>query len=349
MSEVLEHLEDIDRMSLRRAVEATRDAQLCLNELTHAGFFNKVGTSQAGESGTRSATFTQADDESLEDEWRNAYENRKTVWKLEASQSESDCVVNTTSITNAADIERMAVDIPLVNNLFVDASVGTGDVVDNVGQTWTLNHEQWCAFEIIARHTLQDRPDQLFMYLGGAGGMGKSRVVNALCDLFAVQKKECRFRLAAFTGVATRNIGGATLHALLQLNDTGCNRSAKTLRDLAAMWEGVEYLFIDEVSILGCEMLHNVSQALTQAKGNTKPFGGVNVILAGDFAQLPPIGDAQLYKEIVTTSLVAAATNRAQGKTLGKLLWLSFETVIILEETMQQMGVENKQFVELLH
>ena len=134
MSEVLEHLEDIDCMSSRRAVEATREAQLCLNELTHTGFFNKVGTSQAGESGTRSATFAQADDESLEDEWRNAYENRKTAWKLEASQSKLDCVVNTTSITNAADIERMAVDIPLVNNLFVDASVGTGDVVDNVGQ-----------------------------------------------------------------------------------------------------------------------------------------------------------------------------------------------------------------------
>ena len=73
------------------------------------------------------------------------------------------------------------------------------------------------------------------------------------------------------------------------------------------------------------------------------------MILAGDFAQLPPIGDTRLYKDADTTCLGASATNRGQGKILGRLLWLSIKTVAILHETMRQTGSKNKVFVDLLH
>ncbi|KAJ7207624.1 hypothetical protein GGX14DRAFT_307548, partial [Mycena pura] len=45
---------------------------------------------------------------------------------------------------------------------------------------WTLNKEQAHAFRIIARHSLEDRPEQLRMLLSGPGGTGKSQVINAL-------------------------------------------------------------------------------------------------------------------------------------------------------------------------
>ena len=186
------------------------------------------------------------------------------------------------------------------------------------------------------------------MYLGGPGGTDKSRVVNALRSFFDLRKQARCFRLAAYTGVAARNIGGATLHSLLQMNQSDGKLSQKTKGELAAMWEGVDYLFVDEVSMLGCEMLHNVSRVLTDAKGVTSAFGGLNVILASDFAQLPPIGDTKLYKDINISSLSAAATNCAQKKVLGRLLWLSFETVVILHETMRQSGEDNVKFVNLL-
>lgn len=53
------------------------------------------------------------------------------------------------------------------------------------------------------------------------------------------------------------------------------------------MWVGVDYLFIDEVSMIGCGLLTNMSEVLTHTKGRNEPFGGVNMIFAGDFAQLP--------------------------------------------------------------
>lgn len=100
---------------------------------------------------------------------------------------------------------------------------------------WSLNREQKRAFDIVAKHTLADRSAQLLMYLGGPGGTGKSRVVSALKHFFGLRDQVRRFLLAAYTGVAARNIGGATLHALLQLNEGGQRYSVKRKRDLEAM------------------------------------------------------------------------------------------------------------------
>ncbi|KAJ7079217.1 hypothetical protein C8R43DRAFT_863756, partial [Mycena crocata] len=78
-----------------------------------------------------------------------------------------------------------------------------------------LNAEQARAFSIVAAQ--KDKKDQkpLRMYLGGPGGTGKSRVINALQDYFTSHGASRRFRLASYTGVAARNISGMTLHAAL--------------------------------------------------------------------------------------------------------------------------------------
>lgn len=351
MSEVLDHLEDIDRMSSRRREEACVEADECLNELTKAGFFDTAEGAASTYDRIQPEPTTEHDD-TLEDEWRDTYDKRKAAWKLETKQCEEDAPASMTMMNQITDMEIDGEEQPLINDAMVDedgpVESDNESMIKQTAEKWTLNREQKRAFEIVARHTAMEKPEQLLMYLGGPGGTGKSRVVNALRDFFESRGETRRFRLAAYTGVAARNIGGATLHALLQMNESGRSVSAKTKRDLSAMWDGVDYLLVDELSMIGCEMLHNISRALTEAKGVTKAFGGINMILAGDFAQLPPIGDTRLYKDLNTNSLTAASTNRAQGKILGRLLWLSFETVIILHETMRQSGSENAVFVDLL-
>ena len=354
MTEVLEHLEEIDHMSSRKNDEVGHETQECLDALMEAGFFvgSNHGVTTVG--GTVGPELMQESDGVLEEEWKDAYERRKAVWKLKASEVEvPDEAFPTTGINQIAEDGPVTDAHVMVNDLDMleDASGVCEDgglVMGNVAGAWTLNIEQRRAFKIVAEHTLREKPEQLLMYLGGPGGTGKSRVINALRDFFDSRNKARRFRLAAYTGVVARNIGGATLHALLQMNESGRDMSAKAKKDLTAMWDGVDYLLIDEVSMIGCEMLQKVSRALTEAKGNTTAFGGVNMIFGGDFAQLPPIGDTRLYKDMNTASVVAAATNRAQGKTLGRLLWLSVETVVMLHETMRQSGDANARFVELL-
>ena len=90
---------------------------------------------------------------------------------------------------------------------------------------------------------MTDKLEQLLMFLGGPGGTGKSRVVNALRGFFTSRKESRRSTHAAYTRVAARNIGGATLNALLQLSESGRSLSTRTERDVAAMGEGVDYLF----------------------------------------------------------------------------------------------------------
>ena len=97
-----------------------------------------------------------------------------------------------------------------------------------------------------------EKPEALRVYLGGPRGTGKSRVISALKEFFDQRNQSRRFRLSSYTGVAAKNIAGMTLHATLSLNQrTVSGMKGKTRRDLVAMWEGVDYLFIDEVSTIG--------------------------------------------------------------------------------------------------
>lgn len=111
------------------------------------------------------------------------------------------------------------------------------------------------------------------------------------------------------------------------------------------MWQGVDYLFVDEVSMLGCRFMLKISRALSKAKQNDLPFGGINVIFAGDFAQLGPVRDPRLFS-FVDTSRVGTVSG--QEAVFGKLLWFAVTTVVILTVVMRQGGDANSLFVGLL-
>ncbi|KAJ3722191.1 hypothetical protein C8R42DRAFT_535320, partial [Lentinula raphanica] len=97
--------------------------------------------------------------------------------------------------------------------------------------------------------------------------------------------------------------------------------------------------------MIGCAFLYRISQALSQAKENSEPFGGINVIFAGDFAQLSPVGDSSLCAQVKTHRV---STTAGQNIVFGKLLWLSVQTVILLSEIKRQEGPQNTRFVNLL-
>ena len=109
------------------------------------------------------------------------------------------------------------------------------------------------------------------------------------------------------------------------------------------MWERVDYLFIDEVSMISCKFLCRISEALTIAKCNMTTFGGINVIFAGDFMQLPPIRETHH----INTQYQQAMSHHQQT-VFGKLLWLTVDTMIMLHCVERQAGPENKEFLDLL-
>ncbi|KAJ7730751.1 hypothetical protein B0H16DRAFT_1229855, partial [Mycena metata] len=100
--------------------------------------------------------------------------------------------------------------------------------------------------------------------------------------------------------------------------------------------------------MVGCSFLYDISHALSIAKGNDLAFGGINIVLAGDFAQLPPVGQKRLYAHLDQSDIAKAGTKKGQKMVFGKLLWLSVTSVIFLSEIMRQSGPENQPFVDLL-
>ncbi|KAI9059614.1 hypothetical protein FKP32DRAFT_1579504, partial [Trametes sanguinea] len=94
------------------------------------------------------------------------------------------------------------------------------DINEHIAR-WTLNHEQARAFRIIAEHANRDRSDPLRLYIGGFGGTGKSRIIQALTAYFEARNEGRRLRLASYTGIAARNVAGVTLHAALALDQRG--------------------------------------------------------------------------------------------------------------------------------
>lgn len=126
------------------------------------------------------------------------------------------------------------------------------------------------------------------LFITGPGGVGKSVVINEL---------KARMRgsavLLAPTGIAALNIGGATLHRTFGLPFSIASEEDWSpfgqCTDLFSD-DVVETIIIDEVSMVRADQFIAIDQKLRRVKGFPNlPFGGLQVILVGDFFQLPPV------------------------------------------------------------
>ncbi|KAJ8502956.1 hypothetical protein ONZ45_g11279 [Pleurotus djamor] len=289
----------------------------------------------------------------VESRWKKGYKdlaNPSTVVPATNVQPASDFQASIARVQNSTLLPNDSATIVEGSRNFPT----TGEeMISAVEQEYTLNKEQRRAFRIVTNHSLQPDSSQLKMYLMGFGGTGKSRVIHALTEFFDRRGQSHRFTIGAFTGVAAMHIGGGTLHSMLNLKtearkDGGKDKhAAKSLRKLMAKWEEIEYLLIDEVSMVGCGLLHDISEALMIAKGSQAAFGGINIIFCGDFAQLPPVKQLALFTQFDSKRCASMKANDAL--LLGRNLWLQVDCVVELTEVMRQAGAENAYFISLLN
>lgn len=139
------------------------------------------------------------------------------------------------------------------------------------------------------------RGGSLRMFLDGAGGSGKSRVVSELMKY--ARQYTSRLNLTfdmrtivvtALSGVAATSIGGETLHSAAGLNST------RRKEDLT--WANVRLLIIDEVSFMNTTELENLDDKLRDlTRKSNAIYGGLHVLFCGDFRQLEPCTGQPLY------------------------------------------------------
>ena len=131
------------------------------------------------------------------------------------------------------------------------------------------------------------------VFLTGSAGAGKTYTLNQYINYLKVRKVPVA--ITASTGIAATHMNGMTIHtwAGIGIKDTLSDDDLKRMKErkyLKEHLENAQVLIIDEISMLHAKQLNLVNQVLKYFKESDEAFGGIQVIAAGDFFQLPPVG-----------------------------------------------------------
>ncbi|WP_286796069.1 AAA family ATPase [Psychrobacter sp. UBA6291] len=132
------------------------------------------------------------------------------------------------------------------------------------------------------------------VFLTGSAGSGKTYTLNQYIDY--LRARRVPVAVTASTGIAATHMNGTTIHSWsgIGIKDELSDRDLANLsrkQFLADRLKDTAVLIIDEISMLHAKQLNLVSQVLKYVRKNDKAFGGIQVVVAGDFFQLPPIGN----------------------------------------------------------
>ena len=131
------------------------------------------------------------------------------------------------------------------------------------------------------------------VFLTGSAGSGKTYTLNQYIDY--LRARRVPVAVTASTGIAATHMNGTTIHSWsgIGIKDELTDRDLSNLsrkQFLADRLKDTAVLIIDEISMLHAKQINLVSQVLKHVRKNDKAFGGIQVVVAGDFFQLPPIG-----------------------------------------------------------
>lgn len=194
------------------------------------------------------------------------------------------------------------------------------------------------------------------MCVPGCGGTGKSQLIHAITMYFTETNRTHKLRKLAPTSVAAAEIEGMTIHSFLgdgrnrKNRSKAMNRSNQTVIENA--WRFVEYIILDEMSMVGLGLLARLNKLVAMAKhcDPMATFGGINLILFGDYIQYSPVFDKPLYHDFSLTDRNAKTVmkppneNEIQQKSARALI-LQINCVVMLE---QQMRTTDLAYLNLL-
>lgn len=130
------------------------------------------------------------------------------------------------------------------------------------------------------------------VFLTGKPGAGKTYLLNKYIEY--LKKHKISVAITASTGIAATHIGGITIHSWSGIG-VRKNLSPRQIDDLldreylVKRLNKAEVLIIDEISMIEATMLDDINNICRALRRKEEPFGGLQVVLVGDFFQLPPV------------------------------------------------------------
>ncbi|MEL6636906.1 MAG: AAA family ATPase [Bacteroidota bacterium] len=135
------------------------------------------------------------------------------------------------------------------------------------------------------------------LFITGRAGTGKS----TLLQLFRNTTRK-KIVVLAPTGIAALNVQGQTIHSFFGFPPRLLNRQEIRRRRNRKLYQRIETLVIDEISMVRADMLDNIDYFLRLNRDNNQPFGGVQVLFFGDLFQLPPVVSKPVEQQLFQTT-----------------------------------------------
>lgn len=163
----------------------------------------------------------------------------------------------------------------------------------NKDVTDMLNNEQKRAYNLCT-HTSEN------IFITGPGGVGKSFLINIIKQYFI--KNNISYGLTSSTGISSVNINGQTIQSffgipihITKIKHVKCQQNNKLIfkpkKEIIMRIKYLDVLIIDEISMLNINIFEIIEFMSRKIRKNEKIFGGIKIILIGDFFQLPPVPD----------------------------------------------------------
>ncbi|KAA8909221.1 hypothetical protein TRICI_004611 [Trichomonascus ciferrii] len=168
------------------------------------------------------------------------------------------------------------------------------------------------------------------LFYTGAAGTGKSYLLHSIIGKLRAKYGDKAVAVCAPTGLAAINIRGETIHkwagiGLGREDNKALAQKVRGNKKSKDRWLSCRTLVIDEVSMLSAELFDKLNFIAKHIRQDSSPFGGIQLVLTGDFFQLPPIVDrssaspyvfkAKSWAEAIQHKVVMTQVFRQQSDT----------------------------------
>lgn len=161
------------------------------------------------------------------------------------------------------------------------------------------------------------------IFITGGAGTGKSYTLNKLKSIY-----KDTLNITSTTGISAINVNGQTIHswAGIGLANKPIDEIVRKIKKNNTLYKQLilcKMLAIDEISMLDDYVFDYVNEVLKGVRENREPFGGIQILLFGDFFQLPPVDDNRQYcfksktwEELNLKTVILKETKRQSEKEL---------------------------------
>lgn len=194
---------------------------------------------------------------------------------------------------------------------------GEGERPKAVVTPITLSQEQQKVLDLVVNQSKS-------VFFTGSAGTGKSVLMRAI--IAELRKKYSRepdrVAVTASTGLAACNIGGVTLHSFggigLGKEDVpALVKKIKRNQKAKNRWIRTKILIVDEISMVDGDLFDKLEGIARHMRNNGRPFGGIQLVITGDFFQLPPVPDFDNKARAVKFAFDAGTWPTAIHHTIG--------------------------------